>query len=111
MFHEPPGADRQGGGGGSAPFTICNLHDPRGKRPMRPRSVKLVLAVGRARMVAQPIEIHARVRQPDPVCRGRYPAIHEVGHASACSPRSMHRFRTPGAGALELPAPDAFGAG
>jgi len=37
-------------------------------------------------------------------------AIDAVGHATACSPRSMHRFRMPGAGALEPPAPHAFGA-
>ena len=76
MFHEPPGADRQGGGGGSAPLIICLLHYPRGKRPMRPRSVKLVLAVGWARMVALPIACYSRVRQPDPVCPNR-----DLGHA------------------------------
>ena len=31
-IHEPPGADRQGGEGGSTPFMIYTFRDPRGKR-------------------------------------------------------------------------------
>jgi hypothetical protein len=71
----------------------------------RPRSVKLVLAAGRACTAARSSAVQSRDRLPNGASQSCLSAILEVGRATASSPRSMHRFRKPGAGALEPPAP------